>query len=53
MPAAAPAIPPKPKIAAMIAMTTNVIVQRNIIYKFLVSIFNDLSFKSYILQYPN
>ena len=31
MPAAAPAIPPKPKIPAMIAMIMKVIVQRNIV----------------------
>jgi hypothetical protein len=30
IPAAAPAIPPKPKTAAMIAIIINVIVQRNI-----------------------
>ncbi len=32
--AAPEAIPPKPKIAAMIAMTKKVIVQRNIVVKF-------------------
>ncbi len=32
IPAAAPAMPPKPRTAAMIAIITNVIVQRNIIF---------------------
>ena len=36
IPADAPAIPPKPKIPAIIAITTNVIVQRNIIFDFLI-----------------
>ena len=35
IPAAAPAIPPNPKMAAIIAIITNVIVQRNIIIYFL------------------
>ena len=34
IPAAAPAIPPNPKTAAINAITTNVIVQRNISFKF-------------------
>lgn len=34
IPADAPAIPPNPKTAAMIAIIINVIVQRNIILKF-------------------
>jgi len=34
IPAAAPAMPPNPRMAAMIAIITNVIVQRNIIYGF-------------------
>ena len=34
IPAEAPAIPPKPKIPAIIAIIINVIVQRNIILKF-------------------
>jgi len=34
IPADAPAIPPNPKTAAMIAIITNVIVQRNIIFGF-------------------
>ena len=34
IPAAAPAIPPNPSMAAMIAIITNVIVQRNIMFKF-------------------
>ena len=38
IPAEAPAIPPNPKTAAIIAITINVIVQRNIIYILKVSI---------------
>lgn len=34
IPAAAPATPPNPRIAAIIAIITNVIVQRNIINGF-------------------
>lgn len=34
IPADAPAIPPNPKIPAIIAIIINVIVQRNIVYKF-------------------
>jgi hypothetical protein len=34
IPAAAPAIPPNPRMAAMIAIITNVIVQRNIFFGF-------------------
>jgi hypothetical protein len=34
IPAEAPAIPPKPKTPAMIAMIINVTVQRNIIFGF-------------------
>lgn len=34
IPAAAPAMPPNPRTAAMIAIITNVIVQRNIIFSF-------------------
>ena len=34
IPAEAPAIPPNPKIPAIIAMTINIIVQRNIIFCF-------------------
>lgn len=34
MPAEAPAIPPKPKTPAIIAIITNVIVHRNIICNF-------------------
>lgn len=34
IPAAAPAIPPNPRIAAIIAIITNVIVQRNIFFGF-------------------
>jgi len=36
--AAPAAIPPKPKIAAMIAITRKMIVQRNIIINFMVNI---------------
>ena len=36
IPAAPPAIPPKPNMAAIIAITTNVIVQRNIYFDFMV-----------------
>ena len=35
MVAAAPAMPPKPKIAAIIAITRNVMVQRNIVLDFI------------------
>ena len=35
IPAAPAAIPPKPKIAAITANTTNIIVHFNMIYKFL------------------
>lgn len=38
IPAAAPAIPPKPKIAAIIAIIINVIVHRNIMNSFKVNI---------------
>lgn len=34
IPADAPAIPPNPKIAAIIAMTIKIIVQRNIVLSF-------------------
>ena len=34
IPAEAPAIPPKPKTPAISAMTTNIIVQRNIFFGF-------------------
>lgn len=34
IPADAPAIPPKPKIPAIMAIITNVIVQRNIVFDF-------------------
>lgn len=37
IPAAAPATPPKPKIAAMTAIIINVIVQRNIMFVFLIN----------------
>ena len=41
MPAAAPAIPPKPNTAAIIAITKNVIVQRNIVFSLVINLLNN------------
>lgn len=49
IPAAAPAIPPNPNTAAINAITTNVIVQRNISFKFLWLIFKMINRYFYFL----